>query len=84
MLKYLISFSILFSIPFISFTKEIKDIELKDLGVKQEDSKIGGRTPQSVNLQSEEELENEQRYQKLREFSDRMMELREPNPTREY
>jgi hypothetical protein len=84
MRKYLITFCILISVPLICFSKEIRNIELKDLGIQKEDEKFGGRAPQSIDLEIEQDLKNEERYQKLREFSDRMMELREPNPTREY
>lgn len=84
MLNFCILISLLFITATPSFAKAPKEIQLKDLRVEDSEKQIRGRTPQSVDQKIEEERRNQERYQKLREFSDRMMDLREPNPRMEY
>ena len=66
-----------------AFAGERKKPRMEDLKPIIDQKRLQGRSPQSLNNEVEEEQKN-LKYQKIREFSDRMMDLRDPLPTEEY
>lgn len=63
------------------YSKSDKKIQLKDLRPEIKKENIEGRFPQSVPMDTEKREEDKKRYQRIQEFSERMMDYREPFPT---
>ena len=79
MIRLLLCCFLLFSAPL--YSKSDKKVQLKDLRPDIKKENIEGRFPQSVPMDTEQNIEDKKRYQRIQDFSERMMEYREPFPT---